>query len=680
MSRLCVKVVATWEGLQACRKLSGIGIKTLATTLFTMEQAILAAEVGCAWVAPFTHELKAFFDETYDDGGANLELCSQIQQYYERHQYPTKVKAAGLLNMDEARKLAGVASVTVAPDLLRELSKTEMRGENQEDRSIFNDKDTEQQGLERAAESFANEESKYREAFAKRYDGKGAWKTKQAIDIFCEYQDKAETLMRDNDPAKDKGDGKQQQRDADINRRSNWYERLEFRSREIFAAKKGIVPIMFADGFRSSKTFVIFVVCAAIFTDILLQNLVVPVLPFALSERVGLSTDDEIQRWNSILLAAFGGALMFGSSSTLCFALGSNLPVLLVARLLEGLSTAIVNTIGMTLISDAVGPKDIGKAMGYTSMALSSGLLLGPFLGGVLYEYGGYFHVFLPALGLVVVEIILRLMIVEPKISRGSLTAVGNSDEVNTSRASHKTWDREAEPLLVKPKDSRSAFAVLLCSPRFLVAMLSLFVVNSIGCGFDGVLGPYIKDEFDLRATHAAALFLALALPMFLAPISGALTDRYGAKWPAAGGFLIAIPSLILLRLITAGTTMPFLKLVVLLIFVGIAFALAMPPLRVEASKVVEALERKKPGVFGEYGAYSQAYGLINTAIAAGGMVGPLYAGYVRVWLGWAALSLSMGIVSAVMLVLLLLFCGEKSRSNEQSEADSDPQRPSEVI
>lgn len=65
MSRLCIKVVATWEGLQACKKLTALGINTLATTLFTMDQAILAGEVGCVYIAPFVHELKAFFDPTY---------------------------------------------------------------------------------------------------------------------------------------------------------------------------------------------------------------------------------------------------------------------------------------------------------------------------------------------------------------------------------------------------------------------------------------------------------------------------------------------------------------------------------------------------------------------------------------------------------------------------------------
>lgn len=72
---------------------------------------------------------------------------------------------------------------------------------------------------------------------------------------------------------------------------------------------------MFARELRSSQTFAIFVVCAAIFTDTTLACLIVPILPYALLERVGLS-QDEVQRWNSILLASYGGALMIGSRKT----------------------------------------------------------------------------------------------------------------------------------------------------------------------------------------------------------------------------------------------------------------------------------------------------------------------------------------------------------------------------
>ena len=73
---------------------------------------------------------------------------------------------------------------------------------------------------------------------------------------------------------------------------------------------------MIAQDFRASKTFTTFVVCISIFTDILLQNLIVPVLPYALSERVGLTREDEVQRWNSILLAAYSASLMVGSCTS----------------------------------------------------------------------------------------------------------------------------------------------------------------------------------------------------------------------------------------------------------------------------------------------------------------------------------------------------------------------------
>ena len=64
MSRMIVKVPSTWEGLQACRKLKDLGVKTLGTTVFAMEQAVLAAEAGCIYVSPFLNELKAGIDPT----------------------------------------------------------------------------------------------------------------------------------------------------------------------------------------------------------------------------------------------------------------------------------------------------------------------------------------------------------------------------------------------------------------------------------------------------------------------------------------------------------------------------------------------------------------------------------------------------------------------------------------
>ena len=60
--RICIKIPATWEGLQACRELERKGIATLATTLFSLEQTALAADAGCRYVAPYVNELRVHLE------------------------------------------------------------------------------------------------------------------------------------------------------------------------------------------------------------------------------------------------------------------------------------------------------------------------------------------------------------------------------------------------------------------------------------------------------------------------------------------------------------------------------------------------------------------------------------------------------------------------------------------
>lgn len=59
-----MKVAATWEGLTACRILKADGLRTLATMVFSMEQVILAGEVGVVSISPFLHEVKNNLDES----------------------------------------------------------------------------------------------------------------------------------------------------------------------------------------------------------------------------------------------------------------------------------------------------------------------------------------------------------------------------------------------------------------------------------------------------------------------------------------------------------------------------------------------------------------------------------------------------------------------------------------
>lgn len=69
-------------------------------------------------------------------------------------------------------------------------------------------------------------------------------------------------------------------------------------------------PLLFT--LRSSKLFTCIVINLAVFTDAYLYGLIIPVLPFALVERVHIPHEN-VQRWIGILLAAYGGGLIVGS-------------------------------------------------------------------------------------------------------------------------------------------------------------------------------------------------------------------------------------------------------------------------------------------------------------------------------------------------------------------------------
>lgn len=121
------------------------------------------------------------------------------------------------MSKEEAKKLAGVDYVTIAPDILYELSKAEEPEDDLTAVSLFHNT-AKQNRLPEERQTFINNEDKYAAAFDKRDSGKGKWRTRQvccllspptvlyttdfavqAIDIFCEYQDKALTLMIEND-------------------------------------------------------------------------------------------------------------------------------------------------------------------------------------------------------------------------------------------------------------------------------------------------------------------------------------------------------------------------------------------------------------------------------------------------------------------------------------------------
>ncbi|KAB8202371.1 major facilitator superfamily domain-containing protein [Aspergillus parasiticus] len=429
-----------------------------------------------------------------------------------------------------------------------------------------------------------------------------------------------------------------------------------FKDKELLDGTERIEHLTLVAGFVS-RVFVTLVVCVAIFTDIFLYGLIVPVLPFALKVRMGLPEDD-IQLWASAFLAIYGGSIFLGSllfgwigdhtktrkgpfllglivvgGATLLTALTTSLPLLLLARVLQGLSTSSVFTIGYCLLLDTVGSEHIGSALGFTSMSLSLGLFAGPIIGGFIYDIAGYVAVFSPAFALIIIEIILC----------GLLQPLPPGYKQHPSFEHHPSC--EESPLLHhlpegQEQSSPPALVILLRSPRFLIAMIGMCMLNTFVTALEAVLPIFLQDLFHYTSSQIAIVFLSNSLPlMILSPLAGYCVDRIGPVWPAILGFVLTAPSLMLLGLIQQNTILSS----VLLRFMA-----------------TEAVEKHHPGVFSARGTYSQAYGLSNAAFAAGTLAGPLYPGYIWEWAGWGPMTVSMGVLSLVAVGLVVVFTGRQ--------------------
>ncbi|TGO86921.1 hypothetical protein BPOR_0266g00040 [Botrytis porri] len=185
-------IPSTWEGLQACKVLEREGIRTLATTLFSIEQAALAGEVQCTYVAPYVNELKVHFDAGFTDTNKAHQLCFEIQQYYSKNNLRTKVLPASLTNIDEIMTLAGVDHITIAAALLRDLAATAVEG--YEVKSLFDGHEREE--AQSTALNFDNDESLWRISFTRSGKGEAERKLSQAINIFCDMQTQLEAMFQ----------------------------------------------------------------------------------------------------------------------------------------------------------------------------------------------------------------------------------------------------------------------------------------------------------------------------------------------------------------------------------------------------------------------------------------------------------------------------------------------------
>lgn len=113
---IAVKVPLTWDGLKACKALSGEGTMVNVTLCFSANQALLAAKAGATFVSPFIGRL--------DDINLNgMELIHEIRTIYDNYDFATEILAASIRTVNHVKEaaLVGADVATVPPGVLRSL-------------------------------------------------------------------------------------------------------------------------------------------------------------------------------------------------------------------------------------------------------------------------------------------------------------------------------------------------------------------------------------------------------------------------------------------------------------------------------------------------------------------------------------------------------------------------------
>ncbi len=375
----------------------------------------------------------------------------------------------------------------------------------------------------------------------------------------------------------------------------------------------------------TSRAAAVALVAFAAFTDLVAYSVAVPVLP-DLSRQLGASPTVI-----GLLFSSFGATLLLVSlpmgavsdrtgrrmplilgmvaltASTVLFAYADSLPWLFAARLVQGAADAVTWVVGFALVADLYGPSERGKAMGLVMAGSNAGFMIGPSLGGWLYERGG-----------------MEL----PFLTTAALAAVAGLGFVGL-RPPPTQMTREAVPL-----------ASVLRAPQVRACVLAVTLTAATLAMLEPVVSLWLASDIGLGPARVGLLFGIAALASTgLHPIYGRLADRWGAR------------RLMLVGLIVTALFMPALSrassfetAVVLYVVMAASMSLIVTP---SLSYMAEAMSTVGVGSFGV------AYGLYNFSWGIGLLIGPALGGFLFEALGFTRLTLVWSPIVFVLTILI---------------------------
>jgi MFS transporter, DHA1 family, solute carrier family 18 (vesicular amine transporter), member 1/2 len=390
---------------------------------------------------------------------------------------------------------------------------------------------------------------------------------------------------------------------------------------------------------RRSRAVAVAFVTFATFADIVAYSIAVPVLP-DLSRRLGASPTVI-----GFLFASFGVTLLTVSlpmgavsdrigrktpmvaglaalaAATLIFAFSDTLPWLFAARLVQGAADAVTWVVGFALIADRYGVEERGRVTGIVMSGTSFAFMIGPSIGGWLYELGGIRLPFLAVTALAAVAAALFVWIDLPRPQTQS----------------------EPVPLAAVLRLP----AVAACTVAVVAASSTLSMLEPVLALHLGTLG--------IGPARIGILFgIAATVNAMLHPVFGRMADRWGARRMMLLGLGLAAFALAAL-----GQTWSFRSAIAFQLPFVVTMAMMITP---SLAFMAEATSLAGVESFGV------AYGVYNMAWGAGLLGGPAVGGFAYERVGFASLAIAWGLgLVAVSAMLARTATVSRERPQPQS-------------
>lgn len=347
----------------------------------------------------------------------------------------------------------------------------------------------------------------------------------------------------------------------------------------------------------------------------------------------------------------------------------------------------------MAILADAFASHELGVGLAGVTIARTVAVVAGPLLGGILYAKAGYYAVFYVAFGFLVLDIFLRLVMIEPKEAakwaqaslHGSESeqdsqeppsqmkspcnddSIPQADQASVSSDREDPTNTEIQPgstLETSPNKSRLPTILSIAkSPRMLVALWGSLIEMVLFGGLDATLPIFVNRTFHWDSSGAGLIFLAVVIPTIVSPLIGWLSDKHGPRWYVVSGLLLTMVPLVLLQLVTEDTISHKILLCALLAFIGGFIMFFEIPLWVEVVLTVQEVSGRKGNSSGrpgeaDHAVYAQAFALANQMSAIGTVIGPLWGGLIYESAGWTVMSWTLGLLFGVSAIPALVWTG----------------------